>query len=80
MENNEYFSTEVTEETKDWLILMGLNELPFFPFNNEKESVLIINKTQKQFWGNGKTSFSHASKMTPITPITFNEIKKWQTN
>lgn len=78
MENNEYYSTDNTEENKDELILMGFNELPYSVYNDECPSMLIINKTKNQFWMNGPKAFNHASQMAQINPITLNEIKQWQ--
>lgn len=80
MENNEYFCTDITEETKDELILMGFNELPYSIYNDEAPVKYIINKTKRQFWLNSQLAIDHAKQMTKITPITFKDIKEWQTN
>jgi hypothetical protein len=76
MENNEYFSTKITEETKDWLILLGLNEIT--SCNDEMATQFIVNKTKNTFWANGHKELNHASQMTTISPTTLNEIKQWQ--
>lgn len=80
MENNEYFFIQVKEETKEELILLGFNELPYCVYNDEHPDYFIINKTKNQFWSNGCKALAHAKKMTNINPITLNEIKQWETN
>lgn len=80
MENNKYCSTEISEETKDLLILLGFNELPYCIHKDEPAKEFIINKTKKQFWLNGCRALKHAQQMTKIPPITLKEIKQWETN
>ncbi|QQU04198.1 hypothetical protein [Myroides odoratus] len=79
MENNEYFFLDFSEEVENHLLFNDYKKRKDAINEGELELFIIVNKSSKQFWINGKPQLNHAKKMTPIKFITFKDLQKWQT-